>query len=816
MRMGTTSLSDHLRVYEITIQNFFNKTNGCFLTVSGHGKNNVLFGDVLNDYSRGNKLLVCGKFIGTWQGKDIFFVDSVIPYIQRPWRDAKSVTISYFSTYGIEGFSDDDCAKIASFCENSGVEHHPIKRMIRNYKIIYRMDFLREEQQKTLLRYFGKYKEAEFLENTFPVLKGHKFGERSLAEGLFEEYGTDCADIIRNDPWEIYHDGDFRAYSFTLGEKIAVDLPMDVDHPMRLRALVGEAMRLMLASPMKSGDTAISISDNRMWACLLETAQKLSVSVFENRKVSYDDLVKTVLDFHHPNYGFVTLNGIRYMVSKNIYRAECVTSCFLRGEKDAALLTSLSKKEIEDGIIAFEEEETKRLQSSFAFTAEQKEAIFIALTNPVSVITGGPGTGKTKITQAILALAYQKAGVACAVTSFTGKATKRMVEVLEESPISVPFSYATMLSYYYQTPGEDSIKRHDGKIYNHLILIDEVSMVSQLDVGRFLSILKGCQVVFIGDVNQLPSIEKGCVLADMIADKKIPHVKLNKNLRLAAIDKESRIKILWNYQMILQNDYDHIEFLPNQFAWEKDYKKRPVEEFVVEEYLSFLHGTNGRKKVPIEDLVLLAPTKRAGVPLSSTTLNLLLQEKINPYGKKINARYGFTKSQKGTFLRVDDRVIITKNFRKKNVYNGDVGKIIESEHGRITIRLDSGMKCVLENEELDSIQLAYALTVHKSQGSEYKVVLLALDPIISTWKIANLFLTNNLAYTAVTRAKDTLLLYGSEEVMKKAVSQRSLPRFTLLPMLLKEVNAKGELPDTLSFDSLFGEEDTQHVSYISS
>lgn len=800
-QIGNYRMTDRFRVYEITIRNFFKKGNGCFLEINGQ-KNNVFFGDDLNDYSRGRTLLVCGKFENVWNGNHVFTVDSVMHYVQEPWFGPKNVVISYFSNYGIEGFSEKDCEAIALFCQNSGVEHHPIKRMIQNYKVVHKMAFLTEEQRKTLVYYFGKYTEASFLEDTFPALKGHKCGDRSLAEGLFNKYGMECAEIIQNDPWEMYHDGLFRTYSFALGEEIALGLSMALDHPMRLRALVGEAMRLIFASPMKSGDTAISISDNQMWACLLGVAQNLSIELSPDRKVSYDDLVKTIMSLDHPNYGFVTLDGVRYMIPKKVYHAECITSSFLRGGRGSKLLTTFSKKEIEDGISEFEEAESKRIGDIFAFESKQKEAIHMALTNPVSIITGGPGTGKTKITQAILALAYKQKNVDCLVTSFTGKAMKRAVEVLKESPIFVRFSYATLLSYYYQKPGENSIKTLAGTIRKRLVIIDEMSMVSQLDLGRFLSILEECQVVFIGDVNQLPSIARGSVLADMLADDKIPHVKLKTNLRLGVLDKESRKKILWNYQCILQNDHNFF-YLPNQFAWEEDYQKRSSEMFVVDEYLSFLHGTNGREAVPIEDLILLAPTKRLGVPLSSTTLNLLLQEKINPYGKKTNIKYGFGKVRKGTFLRVGDRVIITQNFRDKNVYNGDVGKIIKSKRNRVTICLDGGMECELEKEELDFIQLAYALTIHKSQGSEYKVVLLALDPMLSTWKSANLFLTNNLLYTGVTRAKQTLLLYGSKEVMKKAVSQSPLPRFTLLPKLLEKVNSQGFLPDGLSFYSLF-------------
>lgn len=185
------------------------------------------------------------------------------------------------------------------------------------------------------------------------------------------------------------------------------------------------------------------------------------------------------------------------------------------------------------------------------------------------------------------------------------------------------------------------------------------------------------------------------------------------------------------------------------------------------------------KNTNIEDICILSPIKDEKAILSSINLNLRIQESINPYGENTFYKYG------GKSIRINDRVILTKNMKGEGVYNGDIGTVIDYDGTYITVNFDDGNIVEFNvDENYDCLELAYAMTVHKSQGSEYKVVLFALDYSINFWQESNDLINKNLIYTAITRTKGTVLFYGSQNVLKYGIEHNSKSRATLLPKYL--------------------------------
>ena len=613
--------------------------------------------------------------------------------------------------------------------------------------------------------YFSEYRDLDFIAQKFPPLKGKKCKEGTLIEALYEEYGLFAVDCIEENPYFLVSDSDFKAYNFKLAEKIADYINFKIDSPKRVECLFDEVFKKAFNITYK-GDTALNMN-SEIINYLIEQAFILSTKYRFNGKLSYDFLYKMFYYGCFGEYTFTFINNSNYLVNRNLNESEISTMKFINYSLDNEPLTKITKRKINNRIKKFEKME------SIEFTEEQIDAIHNSINNRFSVITGGPGCGKTKVIQAILYVIQDATKCEKIVTSYTGKALKRADEVLKDCNYSIKYDKATLLSYYHTCMLKGS------RISNKVVVIDEASMISQLVFGQFLSVLDNCQVILIGDCDQLPSIDGGQVLQDIINSNKVCVSKLTKNLRLQTLNDDFRDKMLLNYSSILNNDYYSLQYIPDHFSWEFvcENEKKDVVDKIVDDYMSYINGTNGKEKLSIEDICILAPTKKEGKSLSSTNLNFCIQEKINPYGENTFCKYG-----KNGCIRVDDRVILTKNMKDKDAYNGDIGTVTDFVNNHIIVKFDDGNVVAFDYEKSkDCLELAYAMTVHKSQGSEYKVVLLALD--YSTWKNSK-FLNKNIIYTAITRTKGTVLFYGSQNVLKYGIEHNSEPRFTLLPQYL--------------------------------
>lgn len=382
-------------------------------------------------------------------------------------------------------------------------------------------------------------------------------------------------------------------------------------------------------------------------------------------------------------------------------------------------------------------------------TFEQQSAVVSALTNRISVITGGAGVGKTTIIKAIIKC-WETSGrkdniVLCAPT---GQAAKRMSETSDNHEARTIQSYTA--------------RKED--ILNSLVIVDESSMIDICLMDNFLSLTKNCQIVFVGDINQLPSIGPGLVLKDMIDSGVVPVVRLSHTFR-------NEGSIVENSNLINEGKVFKYMTLDDSFVYIEAKKENEVDEHPIVKKILELKKEM-RKKYNEEDIKVISPL-RTRTKCGVDNLNSILK-------KQYYELEGIAKPTHidGTNFHVGDRILNIKNNAQKNVVNGDAGKIISYDDDKNTflVRMDigniyyeNGIKKEKERiveyktNEKDMLDLGYAQTVHKAQGSEYKVVI-----FVATTE-HYVMLKRNLLYTAITRAKEKIYLIGQEKAFNLAV-----------------------------------------------
>ena len=404
---------------------------------------------------------------------------------------------------------------------------------------------------------------------------------------------------------------------------------------------------------------------------------------------------------------------------------------------------------------------------------KQREAIESVNDNNVCIITGGPGTGKTTIIKAIIEL-YKKHGMKPVLCAPTGRAAKRMTETTGEE--------AKTLHRLLELAGISDDNENFNTdllvtpIDGDIIIVDEASMLDMFLMNYLLkAIYKGTKLVLVGDINQLPSVGPGSVLKDIIESEKIHTITLNQIFRQAA-----KSKIIVNAHRVNEGqnfisgnvkqttiDNENIELLDDFFFIQENNQEK-----IQQTIISLCKGRlqNYGNYDFFNNIQVITPTKKG--KLGTKELNILLQNELNPEEEdKKERNFG------EVVFREQDRVMQTKNnynilwekenereFKKElgnGIFNGELGRIdkINKEDKTIRVKFDDGKIATYESTDLDQLEHAYAITVHKSQGSEFDVVILVAA------QSAPMLLTRNLIYTAMTRAKKLLIIIGSKSVV---------------------------------------------------
>lgn len=407
--------------------------------------------------------------------------------------------------------------------------------------------------------------------------------------------------------------------------------------------------------------------------------------------------------------------------------------------------------------------DTIQKQSGIEYDDVQVAAIKQAIDSKVMVLTGGPGTGKTTTTQGIIA-AYKAAGLRILLAAPTGRASKRMSEATGMEAKTIH----RLLEYNPQ----DGYKRNDeNPLEGDALIVDECSMIDIILMYNLMkAIPEHMRLVMVGDIDQLPSVGAGNVLRDIIESEKIPVIRLTRIFRQA---QSSRI--VMSAHAINQGRFPDISNGMNSdfFFIKKDDPEQVAEEIVklVRDRLPKAYNQ------PLSNIQVLTPMQRSVV--GAGNLNVVLQQALNHNTQSI--------SRGGNTYKLGDRVMQIRNNYDKNVFNGDIGTVekVNLEDRTLTINFDDTL-VEYEASELDEVVLAYATTIHKSQGSEYPIVVI---PVLMTHFV---MLQRNLIYTGITRAKKICVLIGQTKALSYAIRNLTVSkRNTLLKERLRgEVETK--------------------------
>lgn len=602
----------------------------------------------------------------------------------------------------------------------------------------------------------SKFKELKSVQNAVMFLQNYNIST-NMSLKIFEIYGEKTIEIVKNNPYKLVEDID--GIGFLTADKIAKNIGIPNESEFRVRAGL---IHTLNTSTEKSGNTYLPKKVLYKEASdILELDSEDHADLFD---LSLESLVndKTAMDFWH--------NGTEVVILTKYYRYESGIA-----QKLALLNGAIVKNKIDvSKDIEFFEQRNK-----LKFHSEQKNAIQNSINSGVSVITGGPGTGKTTIVKCIIEILKQN-GQIVTLLAPTGRASKRLSDATGEDAKTI---HRALEVSPLNNGNSRFVHNENNPLKTNAVIVDEVSMV---DVMLMFSLLKAlprdCKLILVGDKDQLPSVGAGNVLGDILESKMITTTMLTKIFRQA-----DNSLIISNAHMINEGVMPVIDNSSSDFFFEEKHELDEIKNSVIDLVTRRLPKFTNLDSTQIQ---VLAPLK-AGL-CGIDNLNKTLQEIINPPSmKKFELQVG------SNILRVGDKVMQTSNnynlvWKRMNgfleeegegVFNGDIGYIemIDYQTGETVVEFDDGRRCIYPRTDVGDLSLAYAITIHKSQGSEFDVVVI---PVIAG---ASMILTRNLIYTAVTRAKKMVVLVGEKKNLKRMVSNAyTAKRFTLLKDLLKE------------------------------
>ena len=474
-------------------------------------------------------------------------------------------------------------------------------------------------------------------------------------------------------------------------------------------------------------------------------------------------LISEAIDhfIHSGELGRYRIEGREYIMTSRVSEGEDFIAKTLH-----KLSTGIARYGVDDISSLIEQVEAKL---SITFDPQQRKALYLALDSGVMVLTGGPGTGKTTIVKALISI-FESVGAKVVLAAPTGRAAKRMSEATGREAKTVH----RMLEMEKKINGENKFCRNaKNPLDESVVIIDEASMLDLFLTEALVRALKrGARLILIGDSDQLPSVGAGNILSDIISSERIGVVRLTEIFRQS---KESLIIV--NAHRINQGESPVLNITNNDFFFVNRERESDIPATIaslVTERLPKTYGSAIRDQIQV-----ITPSKKGvgGVE----TLNMALQEKMNP-----PLQFKREKHAHGTIFREGDRVMqMFNNYElewEKNgvsgigVFNGDIGRIIKINNSDSYMKIDFDDKVVeYPFELLDELELAYAITVHKSQGSEYPVV------IVPMYSCAPMLMSKNLLYTAVTRAKKMVILVGKADIPgRMAKNNREVLRYTTL------------------------------------
>lgn len=660
---------------------------------------------------------------------------------------------------------------IQKYLESSaikGVGEALAKRIVKKFK----MDTLRvmEEEPERLAEVKGvseklarsiseQIQEKKSMRDAMIFLQ--KFGiSMKLSAKIYMEYGSKIYTIIETNPYKLADDID--GIGFKIADDIAKKVGITADS--KFRAIAG--VEYILSNAMMSGH--LYLPDTVLNAEFLD--------LFGENIFDFDSLLSEMQ------------MEKRIVVKKNEETQVYLSQCYYTELAVAKMLTDINIKakydigKIEDKILKIEDKEGIVLDDL------QRQAVIESISSGLIIITGGPGTGKTTTINTIIKY-FESEGESIALAAPTGRAAKRMSEATsyEAKTIHRLLEITPNNSDNSSNIGTHFERNEDNPLESDVLIVDEVSMVDIFLMNALLkAVAIGTRLILVGDINQLPSVGPGTVLKDMIDSNCFNVVRLNKIFR-----QSTGSDIVVNAHKIMTNEEIDLGKKSNDFI----FIKQSNPEHVMDSVISLVRDKlPSYVKASINELQVMTPMRKG--PLGVELLNSFLQSKLNPASNSKKE-----KEYDATVFREGDKVMQIKNNYQKEwfvynekhlpvdkglgVYNGDTGiiKEIDMFSESFTICFDDGKVSGYEFSEFNEIELAYAITVHKSQGSEYPAV------IIPVFKGPAMLMNRNLIYTAVTRAKKCVVLVGIPEVFYNMIQNtKEMARYTGLKSKIIELS----------------------------
>lgn len=563
---------------------------------------------------------------------------------------------------------------------------------------------------------------------------------------IYKKFGPDCAQKIKENPYILC--GNDLGVSFETTERLAYDFNIPADSLTRLYA----GIEYILTANLLNGHTCLPKKKLLSVAVKLLQIDYYRLDDICNKMVSAFRLISN------------QIGDDIYLSLPDYYYAEDYIS--------ARIKSALSKKTVQ----AVDELEIDAVENNLGikFDRSQRQAIKLALSENIMILTGGPGTGKTTALNGIIQL-FERRNADIILAAPTGRAAKRMTEITGRDAKTIH----RLLDAEWVDSAKTRFARNErNPLPCDVLIVDEASMLDTMLLEALLRATKiSCKIFFVGDADQLPSIAAGNILSDLVKSNAVPTVALRKVFR-----QSNNSLIVRNAHLIINNQTPDLSDNSNDFFFIQKNNSADVISTVLELCRDRLPQKYGFD--PLSDIQVLCPSRK--FETGSINVNSLLQQALNS-----NIDFSSKLSYKGLLYCKGDKVMQTKNnydiqWEKQNgengfgVFNGDIGYITDIDISSHTVKVCYDDKSVMyASDNLSEIEPAYAVTVHKSQGSEFECVVMPL------FAIPNKLAYRNLLYTAVTRAKKLFIAVGDKQLfLKMCANDKKTLRYTLLKELL--------------------------------
>ena len=679
---------------------------------------------------------------GTWTRHASYGEQFKAEAVERRTPAGTKAIFDYLSSGAVKGIGAATARRmVEEFGEETltVLEEHPerltqIKGVTRKKALAMGENFRLQMGMRRLLEFLG--------EHEVPL---------QLAMPLYRKYGDRALEIIRGNPYLLV-DGEL-GVEFSTADKLALSMGMEGDDPQRIEA----GLLFELAHNLDNGHTFLPRRK-----LLPATAQLIEL---EGETEALEDALEALLERGEVIQETVANEEAVYL--HDLYEAEQYVAFRLsemaRGEQvpPAGLDGLIDRIQAEQGIV---------------YAPQQRQAVELAAASQVMLLTGGPGTGKTTSLRGVLAL-FEQLGLETALAAPTGRAAKRLGELCGMEAATI---HRLLETQYDPRSGRLVFARdEDDPLRADAVIVDETSMVDILLMRGLLSALRPeCRLILVGDPDQLPSVGPGNLFSDLIRSGVVPMVRLTEIFRQAA---ESAI--VRNAHGVNRGELPDLRDNKHDFFFLRRKDPARAAETIVELVQTRLPNNMG---IPPEQIQVLSPTRKRVT--GTAALNRAIQEAVNPPAPdRPERRFG------EYVFRQGDRVMQVRNnydviwkdglTTGMGVFNGDIGRIVEVDNRSELITVDfEGRLVEYTPDMLGELEPAYAITVHKAQGSEYRAVILSVSDG------APVLLTRGVLYTAITRARELLILVGDEDVVARmTANDRQQRRYSGLRWRLVQI-----------------------------